>query len=144
MKIDLEKLKLGEYRPDDLYEIKNNHLGKYEDQDLFIKNGKFGVYVEWGTKRESIRNIKKDIQNITLEDVITYLNTKDDKKDTNILRVLSNEFSVRKGKFGAYVYYKNANMDKPQFFNLNRFSEGFSTCHPDTLVDWIKTTYKIK
>jgi topoisomerase IA-like protein len=59
MKIDLEKLKRGEYSIDDLIEIKNNCLGKYEDEDLFIKNGRYGPYVEWGEKRESIKEIKK-------------------------------------------------------------------------------------
>jgi hypothetical protein len=57
MKIDLEKLKNQEYTLDELYEIKNDCLGEYEGEPMFIKNGKFGPYVEWGTKRESIKKI---------------------------------------------------------------------------------------
>jgi DNA topoisomerase-1 len=146
MKIDLEKLKSGGYSVDDLYEIKNNYLGKYENQDIFIKNGKYGPYVEWGEKRESIKQMKKPLDQITLEDIKEFLesnSTSSTAKNSNILRILSEDFSVRKGKFGVYVYYKTKDMSKPEFFNINKFSEGFSTCDAEVLIQWVKTTYKL-
>lgn len=143
MKIDLEKLKNGGYTVDELYEIKNNCLGNYEDKDIFIKNGKYGPYVEWGEKRESIKNIKKPLDKITLEDIKEFLGQNSNNKNTNILRVLNSEFSIRKGKFGAYAYYKRQDMSKPEFLNINKFTEGFSTCDPETLITWLIKTYKI-
>jgi DNA topoisomerase-1 len=144
MKIDLEKLKTGQYTIDELYEIKNNYLGKYEGHDMYIKNGKFGPYVEWGDKRESIKKLGKPLDKIILTDIIDFLGSDNNKSSgKNILRILNNEFSIRKGKFGAYVYYKREDMNKPEFFNINKFTEGFSTCDPEVLINWLKTTYKI-
>jgi topoisomerase IA-like protein len=143
MKIDLEKLKAGGYSVDELYEIKNNYLGKYQDHDMFIKNGKFGPYVEWGDNRESIKKIEKPLDIITLEDIKEFLASDSSSKNKSILRVLNTEFSIRKGKFGAYAYYKRPDMNKPTFYNINKFPEGFSTCSADVLIEWLKTTYHI-
>jgi len=143
MKIDLEKLKDGKYSLDDVIEIKNGCLGKYENEDMFIKNGRYGPYVEWGEKRESIKEIQKPIGEITLSDVENYLSKSSGKTEKNVLRILNDELSVRKGKFGAYVYYKRKDMSKPDFLNIKKFNEGFLTCESDTLIEWLKNTYKI-
>jgi DNA topoisomerase-1 len=141
MKIDLEKLKNQEYTLDELYEIKNDCLGEYEGEQMTIKNGKFGPYVEWGTKRESIKKIDKELDQITLEDVITFLENQ--PVDKSILRVVTPELSIRKGKFGAYAYYKAANSSKPDFYNIKKFPEGFSACDANVLIKWLEDTYKI-
>jgi DNA topoisomerase-1 len=141
MKIDLEKLKNQEYTLDELYEIKNDCLGEYDGEQMTIKNGKFGPYVEWGTKRESIKKIDKALDQITLEDVIKFLENQ--PVDKSILRVVTPELSIRKGKFGAYAYYKAANSSKPDFFNIKKFPEGFSTCDANILIKWLEDTYKI-
>jgi DNA topoisomerase-1 len=141
MKIDLEKLKNQEYTLDELYEIKNDCLGEYEGEPMFIKNGKFGPYVEWGTKRESIKKIDKALDQITLADIIKFLENQ--PVDKSILRVVTPELSIRKGKFGAYAYYKAANSSKPDFFNIKKFPEGFSTCDANVLIKWLEETYKI-
>ena len=140
MKIDLEKLKNQEYTLDELYEIKNDCLGEYEGEQMTIKNGKFGPYVEWGTKRESIKKIDKALDQITLEDVIKFLENQ--PVDKSILRVVTPELSIRKGKFGAYAYYKAANSSKPDFYNIKKFPEGFSTCDANVLIKWLEDTYK--
>jgi len=144
MKIDLEKLKLNEYTIDDLVEIKNNYLGKYENENLFIKTGRYGPYVEWGEKRESIKEIAKPLNEITIDDIIKYLSKENGKQEKNVLRVLNENLSVRKGKFGAYVYYKKKNMAKPEFLNIKKFNEGFMTCETETLINWLSEKYNIQ
>jgi DNA topoisomerase-1 len=143
MKIDLEKLKRGEYSIDDLIEIKNNCLGKYEDEELFIKNGRYGPYVEWGEKRESIKEISKPLNEITLSDIEKFLSRSSEKTEKNVLRVLNNDMSVRKGKFGAYIYYKRKDMCKPEFLNIKKFNEGFLTCEKETLINWLCEKYNL-
>jgi DNA topoisomerase-1 len=143
MKIDLEKLKGGGYELDELYEIKNDYLGMYEEKEMYIKNGKFGPYVEWGENKESIKKIEKPLDQITMEDVLEIIG-KDKKKDINILRELNTEYSVRRGKFGSYVYYKTAKMTKPEFYNIKKFPGIALSCEPKELIDWLVTTYKIK
>jgi DNA topoisomerase-1 len=58
IQIDLEKLKRGEYTVEELRENSNVCLGKYQEVDMMLKNGKYGPYVEWGEKNESIKDLK--------------------------------------------------------------------------------------
>ena len=69
---------------------------------------------------------------ITLEDVPHILQQNLEKSNNpNILRVLNEHMSVRKGKFGAYIYYKTPEMAKPSFLNMKKFGYGFSTCEKE-------------
>jgi DNA topoisomerase-1 len=143
MNIDLEKLKAGEYNLDDLIEVKTNGiLGKYEGLDVYIKTGRYGPYVEWGEKKESIKTIKKPIDQVTLDDIKEFLDNKI-TVEPNILRKLNDYMTVRKGKFGPYVYYKRPDMKKPQFLNIKKFNEGFFACEVETLVKWLCETYSL-
>jgi DNA topoisomerase-1 len=142
MNINLDKLKDGVYSLDDIVEIKNGHLGNYEGEEIFLKSGRYGPYVEWGSKRESIKSLNKPLNDITLSDIEKFLSNSS-KTDNNVLRVLNEDLSVRKGKFGAYVYYKHKNMTKPQFLNIKKFNEGFLTCEKETLIKWLQETHKI-
>ena len=50
-RLDINKLRNGEYKLQDSNwhnETASYLLGKYENPDIFIKNGKFGLYAEWG------------------------------------------------------------------------------------------------
>jgi len=143
MKLDLEKLKEGAYSMDDLVEIKQSCLGKYEEEELFLKSGRYGPYVEWGQKKESIKEIQKPLNQITMQDIETFLAKTSSKTEKNILRVLNDDLSIRKGKFGAYAYYKRKDMAKPEFLNIKKFNQGFLTCTKESLIDWLKETYHI-
>ena len=144
MNIDLEKLKEGSYNLEDLMETKVQSLGNYENQEMFLKNGKHGYYVEWGSNKKSLKNIEKPLENITLKDVVEFLeNDKTENKNENILRELTKNLSVRKGKYGAYVYYKKPTMIKPEFLNIKKFKGSFLYCEKKTLLDWLNENYKI-
>ena len=51
--------------------------------------------------------------------------------------------SVRKGKFGPYIYYKTPLMHKPEFYSLSKFKNGPAVCSLDELKTWIKETYDV-
>jgi hypothetical protein len=55
-------------------------------------------------------------------------------------KTLNGELSIRKGRYGHYVYYKTAGMSVPKFFNIKKFKE-VSDCDPETLISWIQHTY---
>ena len=155
LKIDLIKLNNGDYTFDELVEIKNDYLGKYQDHDMYLKNGKFGPYVVWGDNRKSIKNINKDLNDITLNDIITYIDENnqnpihpDDKPrappqiaNKNILRVLNSDISIRKGKFGPYIFYQTSSMQKPAFFGIGKYKKNYNSCNPETFLEWIVSTY---
>ena len=140
IQIDLEKLKKQKYELHELVDAADQSLGMYEDQELFLKNGKYGYYVEWGEKRESIKQIKKPVNEITYDDIITFL--KDKKNDPTMLRVFNDNLSVRKGKYGPYIFYKTADMKKPSFFNIKKCPFGFLSCTEEEMISWINDTYK--
>jgi topoisomerase IA-like protein len=62
---------------------------------------------------------------------------------TNTTRPLTEHMSVRMGKYGAYIYYKNAKMKTPSFFNIKKFKENCWDCKPETLIEWVKTEYRV-
>jgi len=142
--IDLEKAKTGGYQLTDLIAISNENLGSHEGSNVALRLGKFGPYVEWNDQMISIRTVDKPLELIELEDVVHLLQPKEvlrHVKPVGVLRQLSDDMSLRTGKFGPYVYYKTSKMKKPEFFNIKKFVEPVETCPAETLVSWIKTTY---
>lgn len=169
--LDLEKLKKGEYTLSELLEIEKDCLGNYEEEPVYLRSGKYGAYIVYNGVNISVKNLKKEPHLIKLEDVIPfivhhYLSKKVDGEDilgtrikektenvgetlpppppsANTLRELTPELSIRKGKFGAYIYYKTAKMATPSFFNLKSFKQGFKTCKKEALLEWIRETYSL-
>jgi hypothetical protein len=100
--------------------------------------------------------VKKPFDEICMDDVTNILDKKKltdasasagagagASADANVLRKLNDEMSIRKGKFGAYVYYKRPDMKSPQFLNIKKFSEGYLGCDENVLVEWLRKTYKL-
>lgn len=153
IKIDIELLKEGKYLAEDLMEIKNDYLGKYEEQDMFIKNGKYGPYVKWGDKTVSIKSIKKPLNEIVLEDIVILLQPEEidpnaprlppqlQDKNPNILKSLSAELSIRKGKYGPYIFHMARDAKKPEFFKLAKYKTTYMNTENEKLIEWIEQTY---
>ena len=64
-------------------------------------------------------------------------------ENKNVLRTITPDMSIRKGKFGAYIYYKTGDMKNPEFFSLQKFKKGFQTCSKEELMKWIFDTHQI-
>tara|TARA_Y100000022_G_C13253397_1_gene378346 strand:+ start:22 stop:2346 length:2325 start_codon:yes stop_codon:yes gene_type:complete len=135
--IDIDAIK--NYSINDMIQ-RDNNIGKYKGHDILIKNGKYGPYIECNDVRETIKNI--DPNNITLEQAIQILESKND--NSSILRTINENFSIRKGKYGPYIFYKTDSMPKPKFLNLKKFPHGYLSCDADVLLHWISQTYKIQ
>jgi hypothetical protein len=160
IKIDIELAKAGKYIAEELFEIQTDNLGKYGDEDIFVKNGKYGPYIQYGTKTVSLKSLGKPIQDVTLEDAIELLNPDVETisgnnidhgaprappapKNPNILRILNSDMSIRKGKYGAYIYYMQADAKKPEFFQLGKMKTKYANMDADELIKWIGETYKV-
>lgn len=74
---------------------------------------------------------------------ISAITAESSSSQTNTLRVLNTDMSVRTGKYGPYVFYKTAKMKTPTFFNIKKCKENCWECKPEVLIEWVKTTYKI-
>ena len=120
--IDMEKLKNGEYTLDELVQqqaFSGTTLGSYKDNDVILKKGKFGLYVNHNGKNYSLKYLNKSESEINLKDVIDIIEGKK-QENKNILKVINEEMSVRKGKYGPYVYYKTSKMKKPKFIKVTK------------------------
>ena len=142
--VDLERAKTGGYKLADLIAISNENLGSHEGSHVTLRLGKFGPYVEWNDQKISIRTVDKSLDLIVLEDVVHLLEPKTilrHVKPRGHIRDLTEDMSVRTGKFGPYVYYKTPKMKNPEFFNLKKFKESPETCPAEFLVAWIEAMY---
>ena len=143
--IDIKKLRNGEYKLEEILETQKfsgKILGQYKDCDLVLKKGKFGLYVVYGENSKSLNGINIEEHDITYEDVIRFI--ENSNKDSSIIRILNQQLSLRKGKYGNYIFYKTESIKKPQFLKLKGFNKNPETCSKDEFINWIKTTYKLK
>jgi topoisomerase IA-like protein len=121
-------------------------LGKYRGEDLFIKSGKYGTYVQWANNRVSLKQEFPDTpyDKISYREILTFLDKDtllDAKKPVNLVRELSPSLSIRSGKYGDYIMHKRGR--KPAFLKLKGFGYNYKTCPKTTVLEWIKKTYNI-
>jgi len=124
--IDMEKLKNGEYTLNEIVDVNkvgsnNINLGEYEGEDVILKKGKYGMYITYKGKNSSVGHIKKQMGKIVLNDVLDVIKGKK-SSNPNIVKIITEEMSVRKGKYGNYVYYKTKKMSRPKFIPMKGIS----------------------
>ena len=119
--IDLEKLKNKKYTLNEI--LQDNKIGKtsidlgrIDEKEVILKKGKYGLYIQYGNKNISVKDIHKKMEEITLKDIDKYLKRK--KTNNNILKEINENASVRKGKWGPYVFYKTNKMKNPRFLKI--------------------------
>lgn len=143
LNVDIELLKKGHYKWEDIIEEKNDYVGEHNGEPIHIKNGRFGLYLEWGDKKKSLKGIMSTMRKLELKEALEILMS-EDAPEKNVLRKLTNNLSVRKGKYGPYVYYKTDAMKSPKFLNIKKFKGNYFECEVDELVNWLIETYEIE
>jgi DNA topoisomerase-1 len=138
--IDMDRLKKGEYNLGELIAENKESLGIYKNFALFIKTGKYGNYLEYGTTRVSIKDWKNPISEMDYEEALSLIKEKE-SNSTVILRAINSEMSVRSGKYGPYIFFKSEAMKKPKFYPLKKCELDYKTCEQDELVKWITDTH---
>jgi DNA topoisomerase-1 len=148
MEIDFNKLENGGYTLEELIDsnvtkeakdANNIVLGKYEDKDVILKKGKFGLYVMCGDLSKTLKQFgNRPMESIQLDEVIPLL-----EEGSNMVREVSVNISIRKSKKGDYVFFKTTKMKKPRFFGLTGFEEDYKTCDINVLKSWLKEKHDI-
>ena len=133
--IDMNKLQKGELTLQEILDTSTKKpsgkiLGEFNGENVVLKTGKYGMYINYNGKNSSVKHVKKDYDDITLQDVLDVVKG---KKMTNksIIKEISDEISIRKGKYGPYVFYKTKNMKRPKFINMKGVSNS------DITVEWV-------
>lgn len=148
-----------------------NIIGEYEGHFIEVKRGKFGFYAMWKETRVPLKtsnpNVETDIipmlklaeinplfkSNKTQSDRNTkHIETPEMKSQyrslmnntaySGIVRPITDTLSIRKGKYGAYIFYKTPTMKTPKFLKLKDFKEDPIDCELSILTEWIETTYE--
>ena len=136
--LDVQKLENGEYTLEEIVVLdESNCLGVIDGKRVVIKKGKYGHYAEIGKKTVSLQKLNKPIIDITLDDIKSLMENKD------ILREINDYISLRKSKYGEYLYFKTPNHKNPEFISLKKFKEDVNTCDLDIIIDYVNT-YKKK
>lgn len=141
--IDMDRLRAGGYTMDELRvdpSMKGRRLGEWKGEEVVLKKGKFGLYVTWGDKSRSLKDMTMGEINITLDDVQPYL---DDTVNPAILRALDDSTSIRNGKYGHYIYYKTAKMKKPRFLPIKDYTGDYIEDSRDDLLEWIHEKHQL-
>ena len=152
--IDIHKLENGGYKLEDLIVIEEKTsttdkkqdglvLGVYENESVILRKGKFGLYVTWGEKSKTLKELgNRPIESINFEEVEQILKN-NETTGSNIVRTISENLSIRKSAKGDYVFFKTSKMKKPSFFNLTGINEDYKTCEIDVLKSWIKDKHGV-
>jgi DNA topoisomerase-1 len=146
--MDIHKIENGDYNIEEIVDTtkktKSQYiLGQHNGKNVILKKGKFGLYISWGENTKNLKEFgNRPIENITFEEVEKYL-----EEGSNLIREINTSISIRKGAKGDYIFYKNAKMRKPQFFDLKNFyadvKEDYKICNISILKSWIKDKYNI-
>jgi len=146
--VDIKMLEKGEYTIEDVTDtnkiVKSQYiLGQHNGKDVILKKGKFGLYISWGENSKTLKELgNRPIENITFDEVKKYL-----EEGSNMIREISKDLSIRKGAKGEYLFYKNARMKKPLFYDIKPFTnetkEDYKICDMYILKSWIKEKYNI-
>jgi DNA topoisomerase-1 len=126
-------------------------LGYHEDKAVNMKSGRFGLYLEWNEKNYCLKDIGIEKCNITINDAIKFIDReKSDSKDEKsiritkmkeesktILRVIDSDISIRKGKFGPYIYVKKEGMKKPKFISTSNLNFDVLLCEKSLIYSCI-------
>ena len=141
--IEIDKLKNNEYTLDTLLLKEEDSLGIFEGNMIKIKTGKYGNYLEYGKKTVSIKEWKKPLNQFDYNTALEFIekNETNEKKETNIVRELNSEMTIRGGKFGPYIFYKTSAMKTPKFFPLKKCPHEYKNCDKTELFEWINKTY---
>ena len=154
IQIDMYKLENGDYKLEELIVTEDkssttdkkqdgNVLGVYENEPVFLRKGKFGLYVTWGEKSKTLKELgNRPIESIHFEEVEQILKN-GETTCSNIVRNINENLSIRKSAKGDYIFFKSSKMKKPSFFNLTGINEDYKTCDLDVLKSWIKDKHSV-
>jgi DNA topoisomerase-1 len=143
-------------------------LGIYDGNEIILKRGKYGLYIVWGEQKKSLSGLfpkNKNPSSITYNEIVKIIENGAQVENVNgggdvggdgsgggggstllikgMVRKITDDISIRNGKYGDYIFYKTAEMKNPTFLKLKGFTGDYKTCSISNIFEWIQKTYKI-
>ena len=89
-------------------------LGKYEDKEIILNDGRYGLYLKWNDKNFNI----KDKDKITLSSAIEIIKSSNKK----LLRQVSKTIKIMNGPYGPFVMYNKKFASIPKDKDINKLT----------------------
>lgn len=115
-------------------------LGMYENKPLIVKRGKWGKYLTWNEIGVNVGRIEWS-NTTTIKTIIELITS--DNSASKIIRTITDDASVRNGKYGNYIYYKTKKMARPIFLNIKSSDINIDTCTDSELIHWFEKKYDL-
>lgn len=126
-------------------QYKSLHAGIYKKKPIIIKDGPHGYYIDYNKECYSLEYfellhkipewIKEgELEEDGLDKLIEYI---ENKTNPNIIVEINENWSLRNGKYGKYLYYKTSKMKKPAFYKIT-----IDSIEKDELESYIIKKYK--
>jgi topoisomerase IA-like protein len=152
IKLDMDRLKLGDYTLAELEDRGEDVLGIFNGSEVVLMNGPFGKYIKYKEENIGLNVIESGVESgvdpgadeLTLFDkFVKWYSRSKEEVNTKIIRELAEGISIRNGKYGAYIHHQTTEMKKPNFYKLKGFKESYRLCQKEVILEWIRTTHKI-
>lgn len=137
--VDYQDIVSGKLKLEDILDSKDDQtkrngqeLGEINGKTAYIKEGRYGHYLEVGEKKVSLKGIE-NVNTLTIEDVRKII----EETPKEVMRKISEDATLRKSKYGFYIFYKPPTWNKPKFISLKMFKEDPETCEVEKLVAFL-------
>jgi DNA topoisomerase I len=140
--ITVDGIENNKYKLKDIIDTPSDSIGVWENEEVFIKDGRFGMYLQYGETRKPLKHLEKPKEEITWEDILPTLENK--QKDTNVLRTYNESTSLRKGKFGPYIFHQTPSMKKPSFLNTKKYKGDCFHDEIEKVLEWVDKNHNTK
>ena len=76
-------------------------IGKYENSDIILNKGRYGLYIKHSGKNYSVKDVDADTINEELAIEIIK-----NKAQNNVIKKINKDIIIKNGKYGPYINYK--------------------------------------
>lgn len=119
---------------------KENNLGQFNEKDVTVKRGKYGMYAVYGNESVTLRQFgNRPVENVTMKEIEKKLK----KKDNSIIREMNADITIRRGVKGYSDYILVKKTKKPQCISLREFPDNYQTCDQQIILNWLHKNYGI-
>ena len=144
--VNMFSLQRGDFNLEDVLDESascDDFIGEYQGEKMFLKYGRYGKYVIWGTNSKSLNGFDRSMD-FDLDNIIKFIENSGGE-NKSIVRVINENMSIRKGKYGLYIFYKTSRMNKPTFLKLKGFPQldTIDSCNINVLKGWINDKYNL-
>jgi len=99
-------------------------VGEYMEKNIYFLKGKYGNYIKYDDKNYSLNDKNMEFEDVDVDEMIKIIKN----KNSSILKEFNKKLSIRQGKKGKYVMFKEGKgkpifVGLPDTIDINKISE---------------------